>query len=235
MRVGRVVFTLAVLAAMSAACFALPATADPLRTLVYRYSSSMNGFSGGGTGGVHGAVEHTVVDSGGSDGTITVQVQAAARDGGLVIDVSQVIDRSLHPLQTVRCAVYSDPNIVTCNPGIELTPEEDTLLSYLGRSFYDPSRLDGKNHWQMSVRLNDGKGSLVTDVTATSQTSGSVTLAVTRIMKNWDYERKTTGSLLYDPKLQVPERGQFQSDVEGGGNVGHSTVDFRLLSDSFAP
>lgn len=212
----------------------LSAGAAPLRTIVYRYSSAMNGFSGGGTDGVHGNVVNTEIDSGGSDGTITVQVQAAAADGGLVIDVTQAVDRSLRPLQAVRCAVYSDPNVVACSPGLEPTSEENTLLSYLGRTFYDPARLDAKNHWQMRVALNGGKGSLVSDVTAQPGPGDDVTLSVTRVMKNWGYERTTTGSLIYDPKMQIPDSGRFESDVQDGGNVGHSTLEFHLVSDSFA-
>jgi hypothetical protein len=230
----RVLCAVAIVAALTAFRLASPATADPLRTLVYRYSSAMNGFSGGYTGGVHGAVADSTIDSGGSDGTITVQVQAAAKDGGLVIDVYQTIDRSERPLQTIRCAVYSDPNIVACTPGLEPTSEEDTLLSYLGRTFYDPSRLDANNHWQMSLQLDGGKGSLVTDVTAQPQAAGKVSLAISRIMKDWDYDRKTTGSVVYDPAMQIPDSGHIESDVQDRNNSGHSTLDFHLVSDSFA-
>jgi hypothetical protein len=53
-------------------------------------------------------------------------------------------------------------------------------------------------------------------------------------MKNARYQRTTTGSVVYDPKMQIPESGHLESDVQDGGNVGHSTVDFHLISDSFA-
>lgn len=234
MRTVRGILTLGLFVCVAGGWSMQPAGAVPLRTLVYRYSSAMNGFSGGYTGGVHGAVTDSTIDSGGSDGTITVQVQAAALDGGLVVDVSQAVDRSANPLQTIRCAVYSDPNIVACKPGLTPASEENTLLEYLGRTFYDPSRLDDKNHWQMRVSLNGGKGSLVTDVTARAEADGRVTLFVSREMRVSDYDRTTSGSILYDPKMQIPDSGRFQSDVQNSANMGHSSLDFHLVSDSFA-
>ena len=142
--------------------------ADPLRTAVYHFDMNYRGF--GGSPGLSG---HGTVYEGGSfsttsrSGKITVAVQQATADGGLVIDLTEMIDRADKPLQTIRCGVYGATGDFVCSQDVPVTTEERVLLAYLGRQFFDPSRLDDRKHWHSEPKVKYGAMEIVNDDTVT--------------------------------------------------------------------
>lgn len=174
----------------------------------------------------------------GRSGTITVNVIAATKDGGLVVDAIEQVDRVSRPLQTIRCAVYESPQTVVCDQNLvqdgDETEEVDTLLSYVGQHFYDTARLDDNNHWRFVEPLNDGKASRTTDFTVTQAEGDVLTISVNRVLKMGDGTTTTTGMVRYDSANTVPLNGHFQTNSDAGGELSGSTVDFNLTSDSFA-
>jgi hypothetical protein len=216
------------------------ACADPIRTLVYRYAITMNNMSGMTGMGSGGNLSYSeALDTDGSRGEMVVQVQAATKDGGLVVDVHEQIDNQPHPTQSIRCAVYSDPNDVICDQNLHASAAETALLSYLGRYFYDPTRLDAANHWRIFEPLNNGTASVTTDltvksVTATKNDGQLLDISLHRVLKDGPYLSDTTGSLTYDPKMDIPTAGHLVTDIQTGGSFGGSVINFHLLQDSFA-
>jgi hypothetical protein len=212
-----------------------PARAAALRTLVYRYSIDAQNFGTSFSQGGYGNLsESTSGGTGGSTGEITVKVRAATQDGGLVVDAQEMVDRAERPKQPIRCAVYGHPDQVICDQHRSATAEEAAVLSYLGRFFYDPSRLDESGRWVVKQKLNQGTGSLISRFRASPADDGLVDIKVKRVLKLGAYLSTTTGTMLYNPKMEVPVSAKLRTDVEDGGNAGGSTVDFHLISDSFA-
>jgi hypothetical protein len=95
------------------------AQAAPIRTLAYHFAIDSRGFGTSAGAGAHGVVStfqsaSTVARS----GRLSVDVIQATQDDGLVVDVTETIDRVLRPLQTVRCALYGATNDVICDQNL---------------------------------------------------------------------------------------------------------------------
>ena len=209
-------------------------SADPLRVLVYRFGYTGAGFNTSAEAVEHGIVnEMTDAGTDGRTGKITVSVQSATQDGGLVVDVSEEIDRAYRRQQTIRCAVYGRTIDVICDQSLTPSAEETVLLSYLGRFFYDPSKLDENQHWQAVPSLRT-----VTKITndfSITQTNGDlITMAVAKQIRNGGYKSTSSGTLVYDSALQIPRSVHLSTAVEGSSNYGNSIVDLTLVSDSMA-
>ncbi len=229
---------------LMAAIFAAPlgAYAAPLRVVVYHYAIDVHGFDSGMDSGFtngHGYAQISQTTStNGVSGTITVDVLSAAQDGGLVVDATEKVDRADRPQQPIRCAVYADPENVICDQNLtqtgEVTGEITTLLTYLGRGFYDASRLDDKKHWKTDQPLNQGTGTVTSNYTVTKDDGGVVTIAVNRVLHVGPKVSTTNGTLQYDPAVSLPVKAHLVTDTSSNGDLGGSIVDFQLLSDSFA-
>lgn len=98
-------------------------------------------------------------------GTISVDVHGVQPDGGLQVAVSET-GRNYRKAAPMVCAVYPTTKLACAG---EIFPEEAVVLSTLSPAFFDPARLDAKNHWRDA---GDVPG-LTLDFTA-SAPSGSV-------------------------------------------------------------
>lgn len=213
------------------------AHADPIRTMVYHYDIDARGFGsvpnsdsfdvlyGNGVSGFSGA----------HSGEITVTVVRDAPDGGLVVDVGETIDRTLRPLQTVRCAIYGATSDVLCDQNIGATAEEAMLLSYIdtGRQSLDPSRLATK-HWQ-SVPLLQRWAHTVHDVFTVDKVEGQViTIGVDRELRTAAYRTTTTGSLIYDASIDAADSMKLETATTRSHGDSDINFECRLVSDSAA-
>ena len=154
---------------------AVAADAPPLRHLVYSftYSSRQQGAVPNEPGS-SGAQTYTgTLDD---KGTITVDVMREAQDRGLVVVVSEQGEhtRSAAP---VTCAVYGTTD-VACDQGKQVNREEYTLLRFLGVNFVDLSRIDEKQHWQ--ITSTKGNVTMTADYTIKSNDNGVLSIGETR-------------------------------------------------------
>ena len=175
---GRVRIALA-LAALLTAAAPLAGAAEPLRILVYQYTYEEHTF-GASADMSQGHVNES--NSSASDaraGQITVQIVSPAEDGGWVLDITQAIERQARPLQTARCSVYGHTTDIVCEGGLRPTPEELTLLTYLGRFFYESGRIDAAGHWHTSPLVH-GQMKIDNDFTVTKTEASVRTLKVSR-------------------------------------------------------
>jgi hypothetical protein len=224
------------------AAIALPVStiAKPVRVVVYRFSIDQHGFSSSQSSGYtdgHGFSRYaTTVGTIGASGTITVNVLATPRDGGLLVDAIEQVDRADRAQQPIRCAVYGNPEEVVCDQNLtqtgEVTGEVTALLMYLGRGFYDRSRLDDRNHWQTTQQLNQGMGNATADYTVKQTIGDIVTISVNRVLREGSARSITTGTIDYNPSATLPVKAHLVTDGDGGGLHG-SIIDFQLVSDSF--
>ena len=79
-------------------------------------------------------------------GTISVDVRGMHPDGGLQVEVSEA-GRNYRKAAPMTCAVYPTTKLACAG---EIFPEEAAVLSTLSPTFFDPARLDAKNHWHDS-------------------------------------------------------------------------------------
>lgn len=218
----------------------LVARADaPVRSVVYHFSYDSRGFSnnpsmGGGPFG--GAVqENGSMGSGSRTGTIRLDVIGATRDGGLVVDVTESIDRALHDLQTDRCAVYGKSQDVVCDQNLHETPEETVLLQYVGRFFYNPSNVDANGHWHTTPQVLIYKNMQIDNNYTVTKTDGNVlTVKIDRSEKGVGYRSQTAGTLLYDASLDIPDAIKIATNAQHDSGEGDMNVDLKLLTDSMA-
>ncbi len=213
----------------------LVAQAEPLRTVVYHFDMDARGFGGSpGTTG-HGTVaERGSFSTHSASGKITVEVQKVTPDGGLVIDLTEMVDRADKPLQTIRCGIYGATSDFVCSQDVPVTNEERVLLSYLGRQFFDPSRLDEKKHWRSEPRIKNGALEIENDYTVTKVDGNVLTIAVDREERNGGLRVSTVGTLVYDAAMDVPNAVKVAVDKTGTGGQGDMNVQLLLISDSMA-
>jgi hypothetical protein len=227
-----VALTLIIALALS---LASPVAADPIRTMVYHFDMDSRGFGGSPGVGGHGTVnERGDFDTGSRSGKITVDVQQATQDGGLVVDLTEMIDRADKPLQTIRCAVYGATSDFVCSQDVPVTSEERVLLAYLGRQFFDPSRLDDKRHWQSEPKIKEGTLNITNDYTVTSVDGNTLTIAVDREERNGGFRASTTGTLIYDAAMDLPDSMKMAVSATGTSGQRDMNVKLDLLSDSMA-
>jgi hypothetical protein len=165
-----------------------------------------------------------------------VDIVAAPADGGLVVDATERIDGGTRPLQTVRCAVYENPDRVICDQNLaqlgEVPGEIIDLLTYLGRGFYDPARLDAKNHWSTSADYGGGDH-VFADYTVVNSVANSVTISLKRGLQNGPLDTRESGSIDYEPSLTVPTKIRLANQINEGRGDAEGTLDLQLVSDSF--
>src|SRR5277367_1271573 len=82
------------------------AQAAPIRTLVYHFSYDARSFGSAPSAGGGTVSENSTFGTSARAGKLTVEVMAATGDGGLVVDVTEFVDRADRPMQKIRCAIY---------------------------------------------------------------------------------------------------------------------------------
>lgn len=217
----------------------VPLSASPLRHLAYAYDVNVRSDSefhyggiGTGTPGVGTAW------SGGTDkGTIVADVVAVAKDGGLVIRVSERSSVSrAHFVDPVMCAVYGNTH-VDCSANSVINPEIYELLRVLGRNFVDANSLDEKNHWRVEAGGSKGLKE-TTDFTILSNEGGVAKIAESIDVRDQDAARRnaeTDGTIVYDLPMSVPKSLHEQTMMHPSTSTTvERTIDLQLQTDSFA-
>ncbi|MDQ2680337.1 MAG: hypothetical protein M3Y21_04850 [Candidatus Eremiobacteraeota bacterium] len=239
----------------AAGLFAMSATAagadtpTPIRHLVYNFtyaliSNLQISSSGISTSKSDGSMGSTAPASGVSNytggnadkGTITADVLQATPDGGLVVNISEQAE-STRKAPVVKAAIYGDGRVFY-DTSQTMNEEELELLRTLGRNFVDTSRLDAKNHWQIT-----GSGpdlSVVADYTVKSSANGIANIDIQRVVKMTGAQAQNTttdGSIVYNLADSMPtviheesmQRRQQQMDQY---NTIQTHIDLTLSSDS---
>jgi hypothetical protein len=194
----------------------------PIRTVVYEYSFDSRTFAGSSPG------------SGSATGQITVDVIAATPDGGLVVNVTQSVDRAARELQTIRCALYGPTTDVVCDQNVGSTGEETALLTFFGRGFYDTGRLDTKGHWRTSPRIRNGQLTDSEDFTVTKTDGNQVTIAVDQEQRNGNYRSSATGTVVYDAAMDIPDAVHLVAAATNSAGEEDTNISLTLVSDSMA-
>jgi hypothetical protein len=201
---------------------------------VYHFDVDARGFGGAPSMSGGRVFENGSFGTDSRTGKITVQVQQATSDGGLVLDMTEMIDRADKPLQTIRCAVYGATSDFVCSQDVPVTNEERILLAYLGRQFFDPSRLDDKSHWQSQPTIKNSAMDIKNDYTVTEVAGSVLTIAVDREERNGGFRASTTGTLVYDAALDLPDSVKVAVSAAQSGGQSDMNVKVDLLSDSMA-
>ena len=209
--------------------------AAAIRTVVYQFAYDAHGFGGAPSINTYGIVnEGGSFGAGGRTGQITVNVVEATPDGGLVVDVGEMIDRAAKPLQTIRCGIYGASTDVVCDQNVGSTPEETALLTFLGREFYDSAKLDRENHWRTEPKFAWGAVKVENDFTVTSTSGSLLTLAVDHTERAGGYQATEKGTVVYDAPMEIPTSVHLAATAQRAGSQRDATVDLTLLSDSMA-
>ncbi|MDQ2866297.1 MAG: hypothetical protein M3R51_08725 [Candidatus Eremiobacteraeota bacterium] len=196
------------------------------------HDSGMGGSGNAGSGST---------DSGASDqdkGTITVDVIGERPDGGLTIMVSEAAQGHRTALPAA-CVVYDNTTTV-CDLGKRVNEEELAIARLLGPHFFDPSRVDAKQHWNVtnssngfsersdfSVSKNDG-GMLTIAESGTATQSGMPKI-----------DTSVSATIRYDSNLQVPVNVSEYSVAREQQSIDQhetqtSQMSASLVSDSMA-
>ncbi|MEO6912914.1 MAG: hypothetical protein ABI182_02690 [Candidatus Baltobacteraceae bacterium] len=231
------------------ATFASADPTPPLRHLVYSFTFtttsnlaiSTSGISTGtGDGSMGSAAPASGVSNfrgGNADkGTITADVLQATPDGGLVVEISEQAENA-RKAPVVKTAVYGDGRVFY-DTSQTMNDEELELLRALGRNFVDTSKLDAKNHWQITGSGTDL--SVVADYTVKSNTNGILDIDMQRVIKVTGAQAQDTttdGTIVYDltdsmPTLIREESMARQQQQMDQYNTVQTHIDLTLASDS---
>lgn len=174
------------------------AHADPAskRHLVYDF-----------TVGVHSSSAMTDTKTGGGDykvnsnvsdkGQITVDYLGVEADGGLVVNVAE--NGRDRKLAATPCVVYANTN-VQCG-AVDVNPEEVSIVRTLSPKFFDPTSLDAKRHWNISVPA----AGVNIDFTVTPQSAGALQIDSERVEKTSKGDSTTASAkYTYQPARYLP-------------------------------
>lgn len=242
------------IAGMLAVGYAEPAlAAAPLRHLVYTFSTSnvtsrtvhTSGFQassedanapGDNAGGPAGVADYR---SGNSDtGTITVDMLRLQPDSGLVVRIAESGQNGRNDSPKL-CVVYGTGTLICDETSGPTTPEENSLLFLLGRSFVNAAEIDAHNHWHNAVSGPLGETS--NDYTIVKQRNGVDDISYTREVKVQaarPYDARSEGRLVYSERFEIPvavREDTTSSNTTGlGGDYATTQVhlDLHLASDS---
>jgi hypothetical protein len=161
---------------------------------------------GGGTFIFHNVNQHfRSPDFGGGgqkrSGTISILVQREQAGGGLVVSVTETPADGVAAGPTT-CVTFGDTTVV-CDPSREVSPEAEQLLSVLGESFVDPSRLDNARHWRIDAQ--DASGTTA-DYTIERSSGTQLDIAEKGVRVEKDAQSKTTidAKIGYDVGRSLP-------------------------------
>lgn len=214
------------LTAQSPSPSASPTPSVALRKLEYTFSADYEAKDAGANGkGV----------AAGRKGTIEADVLSVAKDGSLLIRVSEWDRNEAKPRQASTCNVYGNTTVV-CPTIPEPSDAEWVLLAYLGRRFFDGAPWDANNHW---ARHEDtAEFHLSEDFTMASAGDGNaVTVQEKKIVNLHDptiEQRRDDVTIVYDRALEVPLSVRDEMHRVARGVPTDAVFDFHLTSDSLA-
>lgn len=228
----------------SAAPVTLPT--KPLRSLEYNFSIDYQqngevhpeGTSGDNAGdiGTGGSGVRSVLNGIGRTGVLNADIMGMAKDGALVIRVSEWLQAQPRPSQSYICAAYPNGSVV-CPAELNVTDAENELMTYLGRGFYDPTLVDAQHQWTRTYSNNNVSVASTFTITGApdanplSITETSQITSQNGAFHNW----KDNARLTYDPDLEVPIKIHDLALQQGRGATSVQTImDFQLTKDSFA-
>jgi len=231
------------LQAQTPAPSAAPAGAGkPIRHLEYSLAvgyvtngeGHSSGMSAGGEGGAGSGV-NSGLGGGGRTGTIDADVVGFTPDGALIIGINEMLQSAPRPEERFTCTVYGDGHVMCPDVHGQLTDAENLLLSMLGRGFIDPNLTATGNHWE---RKYEGKDvGVVTDYTMVDPADAQVTIErrstiTSRVHSVGDSTEE--GTIVYDRTLSVPDSVHDTVTESYRNSTLLSTIDLKLISDSFA-
>jgi hypothetical protein len=220
----------------SAAPVTLPT--KPLRSLQYNFSVDYQQNGEGHTGdiGTGGSGVRSALNGIGRTGVLSADVMGMAKDGALVIRVSEWLQEQPRPSQSYLCAAYPNGSVV-CPEQLDVTDAENELMTFLGRGFYDATLVDAQHQWTRAYsNKNVSVASTFTitgapDANPLTITEATEITSQTGAFHNW----KDNARLTYDPDLEVPIKIHDLALQQGRGNTSvQTTMDFQLTKDSFA-
>jgi hypothetical protein len=235
----------------SAPALAITNTTMP-RTLVYSFTfdveqtgditNDQTGVAATASAGAHGGAQAgssgTYSGNLNDSGQITVNVQREQADRGLVLTIGEHGSNGRNT-GAAMCVVYGNTNII-CDPNATVTPEEYTLLRFLGSNFINPSEIDENSHWK--IQSSDPAVSTVADYHIASNANGMMQITEVReVTQHGSGERRTNiqTKIGYDFNKIVPTSiDEYNIDRVYGGSEATSTSTFqttlKLVSDSMA-
>ena len=167
-----------------------------------------------------------------------MNVQREQADRGLVLTIAEHGSNGRNT-GAAMCVVYGNTNII-CDPNATVTPEEYTLLRFLGSNFINPSEIDENSHWK--IQSSDSTVSTVADYHIASNANGMMQITEVReVTQHGPGERRTNiqTKIGYDFNKIVPTSiDEYNVDRVYGGSEANSTSTFqttlKLVSDSMA-
>jgi hypothetical protein len=245
----RTAFALAALLAAAAPLGARAADPPPLRSLVFDVSysahslhekktSGFNGAYGGGVsaGAPSGNATAAVGLDGSDAGRMTIDVIAAAKDGGLVVDAAYTGKLGGQP--KVRVVLYPDGRL-SADPTKTLDPAVVQVLPLLARGFIANRNVSPGSTWTEEAPP-PLKGSTTYRVTALDGQYATLALEGSRTMSGVNgFEETDRGTTKYATDLVVPVAYDVNSRIRRQPNMDETvTTDAHLVvtlvSDSFA-
>ena len=214
--------------------------ANPLRHLEYNfdvvYMQTGEGHVGDiGTNG-SGIVSYDATN--GRQGKMSVDVLAAAKDGGLVIRAQESMPNEPRQPVPVTCAVYGNGEVLCGNDRTNVPSDAMAVLfAHLGRDFYDASLIDDKGHWTRYFEANNVR--IASSFSMPKIDAGKPSsIFEHRDIKSLDGTQPDMledTRLSYDTGLLVPT-SIFNEAVQSSRGSGYvrTRVNLNLVSDSFA-
>ena len=234
--------------AVLTATFAVPATADTKRHLVYNFTIGVNSDQhdkdssvkfANGPGGkmidLYGTGDTSYKGTLSDSGQVIVDYQGVESDGGLVVNVSEEARTNRTSVPTA-CVIYSNTNVV-CG-GSNVNPEEITVLRTLSPRFFDPTLLDANRHWQIPISASGAGGAI--DFTASPQGVGVMTIDSQRNLKTTAGDTTSaTAKYTYEYQRLLPttlKEYTTERHEIGVGQYVNITIDVTatLVTDSLA-
>ena len=222
----------------------------PLRTLTYSYtygtstdltiqssgiaaSSGDSSLGGGNPSGMDDYKAHIA-----DQGTITLDVKNVAKDGGLVVSISQKGQNGRNA-EPATCVVYHDSSVL-CEPQKKVTEEEFALLRFVGKDFIDATQIDAKGSWSTTSR---GPMNIANKFHIDNAKNGMITLTEARSMTQKGVNGFTTtvdGKITYNSVRTVPVSIFEQDITRTDGGMGkykttNTQIQLNLKSDSDFP
>ena len=224
--------TVFVAAGMIALQAQTPAAQAPLRHLEYRVAASSTATAQSAS---YSGTD-TAMATGGFDGTISVDVVALAKDGGMVVRATVQRNHEVRADQPVTCAVYGSGNVV-CPEGAPNSGVVNVLFGTLGRGFYDPSEVSEDGTWNRGVDNDDLSLHNHFSRKATDNADVVLIREHTELVPHKQIAVGFTSDtdIRYNVALSVPVSiHDYTTYVGHGATGGTERVDLTLTKDSFA-
>lgn len=193
---------------------------------------------------------------GNGTGTITIDIEGLAPDGGMNVTATDYWWNTVNPRQTSNCEVYASGGITCPERPYILSPIQVTILSLLGRQYF--SALSGGVHvsWQQNFVVkasfapgaNSGfSGQMFTwNCTNSLQAKGTtpnngkpvVVIAGTGSMKQQGGRYTTVNqksNVLYDPRLKMPVYLDEEFRFVPQRTTNRYTIELKLINFSTNP